>query len=290
MFSVETISGYQICIPSNLKCYDVIEKITKCSNNVVLKVKQHFSNKIYAAKVIPTIILQREDSMQSVDNEVGILRSCRHENIIKCFDSFEMKNNKNQNMKIIIFEYCSQGNLFDYINNQHFKNEKKKMMRSIIEAIAYLHEKGIPHCNIKMENIWLDDNLNIKLCNFGLPKVSNKMKSSIYASPEMKRDANVDFFKSDIWSVAITLYAMETTKFPYKNKADAMANRLDITLENEVLKGIIIRCLQRNPNDRPRANDLLNEDYFSSSKNAENGVAQQLNNVAENMTTNEVVK
>ena len=123
-------------------------------------------------------------------------------------------------MMIIIFEYCSRGNLFDYINNQNFKteNEKKKIMRGIIQAISYLHEKGIPHCNIKMENIWLDDNLNIKLCNFGLPKVSNKMKSSIYASPEMKRDANVDFFKSDIWSVAITLYAMETTKFPYKNK------------------------------------------------------------------------
>lgn len=285
MFAVETISGYKICIPSNLKCYDVIEKISKSSTFVVLKVKQHFSNKIFAAKVIPTIILQREDSMQTVTNEVSILRSCKHENIIRCFDSFDMKNNKNQNLKIIIFEYCSRGNLFDYINNQSFQkeneneNKKKKMMRGIIQAIAYLHEKGIPHCNIKMESIWLDDDLNVKLSEFGFPKISNKMKSSIYASPEMKRDTNVDFIKSDIWSIGITLYAIETKTFPYKNKADSMACRLDISIEKEDMKRIIMKCLQKNPNDRPNTNDLLNEDYFSTSKEIEEIITQHKNQV-----------
>ena len=287
MFSVENINGYKICIPSNIKCYDVIEKISKSSNFVVLKVKQHFSNKIFAAKVIPKIILQREDSIQTINNEVSILRSCRHENIIRCFDSFDMKNSKNQNLKIIIFEYCSQGNLFDYINNQQFKdeNEKKKMMRGIIQAVSYLHEKGIPHCNIKMESIWLDDDFNVKLSDFGFPKITNKMKSSTYSSPEVKREASADFFKSDIWSVAITLYAIETKTFPYKNKADAAACRLDISMEKEDLKRIIMKCLQKNPNDRPSANDLLNEDYFSCSKETGN-----VNQVAENMTKNEIEK
>ena len=76
MFAVETISYYKICIPLNLKCYDAFEKISKSSTFVVLKVKQHFSNKIFAAKVIPKIILQREDSIQTVTNEISFFRSC----------------------------------------------------------------------------------------------------------------------------------------------------------------------------------------------------------------------
>ena len=195
-------------------------------------------------------------------------------------------------MMIIIFEYCSRGNLFDYINNQNFKteNEKKKIMRGIIQAISYLHEKGIPHCNIKMESIWLDDNLNVKLSEFGFPKISNKMKSSIYTSPEMKRDTNVDFIKSDIWSIGITLHAIETKTFPCKNKADSMTCRLDISIEKEDMKRIVMKCLQKNPNERPSANDLLKEDCFLISKETEEIITQQIKQVSENITTNEILK
>ena len=131
-------------------------------------------------------------------------------------------------MKVIIEEYCSQGNLLDYILKIGFREEKekKRIMRNFIETIAYLHSKRIAHCDIKLENILLDEEFNIKINGFGLLKNFNKRinenrnSTSIYASPELKKDGNVDFFKSDIWSIGITLYAMETKTFPYKNKTD----------------------------------------------------------------------
>ena len=298
MFHVKFNDGYKVDIPSKIKCYDVVELISKNNISIVFKVIQSVSNKAFAAKVIPLNHLRNQKSIQTVDNEISILRSIRHQNIIRCYDAFNIKNERNEEMKVIIEEYCSQGNLLDYILKKGFKdeNEKTRIMRSFFEAILYLHSKHIAHCDIKLENILIDEEFNIKICDFGYSKNFNSKynenvnSTSIYASPELKKDGKIDFFKSDIWSIGIALYAMETKTFPYKNKSDVISNKLDIEMKNEKMKRIIMKCLQRNPKSRPNANELMNEEIVSMNKEEENRITQQIGPVTTNVSTNEVVK
>ena len=297
MLTVKKDEGCMFNIPLQLKCYTILKQIGKGHFAFVFKVKQCISNKIFAAKVIPMKFLESENAKQSIDNEVCILRSIKHKNIIKLYDIFEVENNKEEKMKVFIEEYCSQGCMFDYIINERFKdeNEKKKMIIDFIEAISYLHEKRIAHCDIKVDNILIDNNNNIKICDFGLSKNFNKKHNEIhcgslaYASPEIRTKGNVDFFKSDIWSVGITLYAIETKQLPYKNKHDVLNCTLNIEMENEELKRVIKKCLQINPDMRPNAKELLNDEFFSiSSEDGE--ISQKIDAIDVNNSPNEVAK
>lgn len=72
-------------------------------------------------------------------------------------------------------EYVTGGDLFDRICSLHHYNEieARQLMRNLIEALRYLHEKGIVHRDIKPENVLLvhkDDNTQIKITDFGLAK------------------------------------------------------------------------------------------------------------------------
>ena len=298
MNHVKFADGYKVDIPSKLKCYEIVEMIFKNNNSVIFKVIQTLSNKVFAAKIIPLNHLKNQKSKQAVDNEICILRSVRHQNIIKCYDVFNIKNEQNVEMKVIIEEFCSQGSLLDYVTKNGYRdeNEKKRIMKSFIDGIEYLHSINIAHSNIKMEHILLDENFEVKICDFGLSKNfnmkfnDNKNSASMYAAPELKKDGKIDFFKSDIWSVGITLYLMETNTFPYKNKADVISNRLNIDMKNEFLKPIILKCLQRKPSNRPNINEVAKEDFFSTIKPEENVITQQINNVTTNTSTIEIVK
>lgn len=80
-----------------------------------------------------------------------------------------MKNENDEELLIIITEYCENGDLLSFSLKKKFKNEieKKKIICKFLSAIQYLHNKGISHGDIKGDNISLDKHLNPKLCDFG---------------------------------------------------------------------------------------------------------------------------
>ena len=272
MYLVQTQDGEKMEIPSKLKCYEIIEEINKGCSSVVFKVQQIYSKKIFAAKVISTEIMQMKNQTSDVENEIKILRSLNHPNIIKIYDIFQMKNDKNDEFKVIIEEYCSNGNMFEYILNNKLKSEyeKKKIMKNIIDAISYIHKKGIAHCDIKLENILFDDKFNVKLCDFGFAKDLNKeydkrkCGSPEYASPELFSSGEVDFIKSDIWSLGITLFAIETRCFPYENISEVYDVGLYVTISNQKLSEIFNSCFDLDPKKRIKASDILDNEYFSN--------------------------
>lgn len=73
----------------------------------------------------------------------------------------------------LVFELCKNGELFDYLTSVVTLSEKKTkyIMRQILEGLQHIHTQGIVHRDLKPENILLDDNLNVKITDFGFAKI-----------------------------------------------------------------------------------------------------------------------
>lgn len=97
---------------------------------------------------------------------------------------------------------------------------KLTLIKQIANAVSYIHEQGIAHCDIKPSNILISDGGLVKLCDFGFSVMVGKTKkitmcgTSGFYSPQMYDPrVNLNLYKNDSWSVGVTfLYILSTDK------------------------------------------------------------------------------
>jgi len=108
--------------------------------------------------------------LESVRNEVEIMKDINHKNIVKILNSFE-----NFEYIYIISEYFENSmSLVDYIKKFDYNIEDNKInaiIKKIFEAIEFLHKRSILCRNIKTENFLITHNLDIKMNNFRLSRI-----------------------------------------------------------------------------------------------------------------------
>ena len=101
--------------------------------------------------------------------EMRILSRLRpqHPNIVQLYDSFET-----QNHLCFIFELCAGGDLLSYIRRRKRLTEQVSayFFKQICEAIQFCHKKLIVHRDIKADNMLVDEEGNVKICDFGTSK------------------------------------------------------------------------------------------------------------------------
>ena len=199
------------------------------SNKNKFAVKLYLENNIkeYLTEIDILSKLKNDNIIKLIDYGEGILRiNERNENSNQLF-IYQKNNNTKINFEII--EFLEKGEIFDYIYypRQGFSEEISKIIFSqILNAIEYCHLNNISHCDIKPENLLLNDNFEIKLIDFGYSKYFNKDKlikgwkgTRIYASPELYKN-NLNGFngeKNDIFSLGVFLYVLVIGKFPFEN-------------------------------------------------------------------------
>lgn len=98
-----------------------------------------------------------------LENEIQILKTLDHPNVIKCFETF-----KTSSHCFIVTEYCSNGDLLSYLTRRGKlqENVASEVMAEIIEGVKYLLRKGILHRDLKPANI-LNNRKNWKIADFG---------------------------------------------------------------------------------------------------------------------------
>lgn len=277
MLSSFTSRKYPINIPTKFHGYDLISVLNYGSFSIVTLVEDQSTHQKYAAKIISKADIENQNIVHLVMDEIDILKTISHPNIIKFYQNFGVINNLGEEYIVIITEYCQRGDLFDFVYNSSFENEneKKKVFYGIAKGVEYLHNRGIAHCDIKPENILLDNNMIPKLCDFGFSKrsiiSSNELISGTirFSSPELLVNGVVNFLKADIWALGITYYFLSLLDFPFNARNNDIAihqikNGCLSIDQSDKLQKLVGRCIKMIPEERASINEILNDEFFES--------------------------
>ncbi|KAG5317342.1 PHKG1 kinase, partial [Pseudoatta argentina] len=240
----------------------------------------------YAAKIIDISNETNEDMHTMKDatlQEVQILRRVAgHPYIIELHDVFE-----SSTFIFLIFELCKNGELFDYLTSVVTLSEKKTryIMRQVFEGIEHVHNQGIVHRDLKPENILLDDNLNVKITDFGFAKIlkhGDKLEDLCgtpgYLAPEVLKCnmfENTDGYgyEVDIWACGVIMFTLLVGCPPFWHRKQMVMLRnimegkysftspewADIT---EAPKDLIRKLLVVDPKRRISIKDALEHSFF----------------------------
>lgn len=255
--------------------YTKLEYLGNGSNgNRVYKVKDNKTNQIYAMKII-NMVGNCIDFM----NEISILKSLNHNNIVKYQDSFKHEDNI-----IVIMEYVDQGDLNQVIKakkqkQEHFTEDQIwKWFFELAAAIEYIHSKNILHRDIKVHNAFLNSQGTVKLGDFGISKLlecsidfsNSTLGTPYYLSPEICLGEKYNL-KTDIWMFGCLLYELCTFHKPFlgdsipaimyniKNKTPSPISNKEYS---EQLINLIETLMIKNKIERPSIKEVLSVDFI----------------------------
>ena len=258
--------------------YEPISYIGKGNFGSIMKIKRKIDGKILVWKELNYGVMSEKDRNRIVQ-EVNILHELHHPNIVKYYDRIlDKKNTK----LFIIMEYCPGGDLSKLIkrnkkSNQYFSEDIIwKIFSQVCSALyaCHTHKDGkILHRDIKPSNIFIDQENNIKLGDFGLSRVLNteisfavsRVGTPYYMSPEQIDDIKYNE-KSDIWSLGCFLYELTTLHPPFEAKTPLnLANKIKSGLVDcipgfysQKLCEIIKLLMSVDPNKRPNIKEIIN--------------------------------
>ena len=241
--------------------------------------ESHWMGIPIAVKVIfdPNI---NEALLEEFNNEIEKLFILRHPYIIQLYGITD--NEKNQKLAVIT-ELAPRGSLFDYLHkNPKTKNNlslefKNKITKQLIHTMAYIHSRGYVHRDLKTQNILLDKNLDMKLCDFGLTKLKSELNSGsgqfagtpCYMAPELF-DRKFYDDKIDVFAFGTVVWEIYTQKIPYFN-CDAIEIKQKVTKGEELICGNIVpkqiinlieKCRKVKASERPSFQDMENMNLF----------------------------
>ncbi|KAK5459433.1 hypothetical protein LTS15_003561 [Exophiala xenobiotica] len=188
-----------------------------------------------------------EEYIRKVKSEYTIAKSADHPNIVRTVRL--CTNNGRWNH---VMEYCQQGELFGLVERKYFKAEDRNcIFKQVLRGVKYLHEHGIAHRDIKLENILMTDDGHIKITDFGVSEVfcgdhpgiassrglcGHGMRESRlstpgicgskpYISPEvLAQDREYDPIKLDAWACGILFMTMILAGNPWQSASEEEIN------------------------------------------------------------------
>ena len=122
----------------------------------------------------------------------------------------------------LVMEYCERGDLLDYVNKMGYLNEveARAFFRQMVDAVQYLHHMGIVHRDVKLENMLLNADYEIRIADFGFARFHSeqlsetKCGSFVYTAPEIFYGHPYNAVCADLWSLGVCLYAMVCGRLP----------------------------------------------------------------------------
>ena len=222
------------------------------------------------------------------------MKKLNHKNITKILEMFE-----DDKYILIIMEYINGGNLFSFVKKRRKLSEKisKFLFKQIILGLQHIHSHNIVHRDVKLENILIDLNNTIKICDFGIGRVlSNpddllydQCGTPMYMAPEIlfsSQEKGYKGFPVDIWSAGIALYIMLSGTLPFSLKKEDSLNdnnnkKKNLALKQAIMYGqpkkiekisdkakdLLHGLLNKDPNKRLTTEQILNHPWLKDDEN-----------------------
>ena len=254
------------------KC--VTKKITVYGEFLV---KKKGSEQVYMARLYP-IEEMKKDEVTQLLNDIRILCSIDHPNILKYFESFVVES---EGTLCVVIEYCDYGSLRDILDKRMEKFNsantsvlvKEDIAMMFIQLLAGLKELlrfGLIHCNLNPSNIVMNGDGAVKITDFTHVQAVGSVypdrygELTDYVCPEIFMGKQLSP-RSDVWSLGVILWELKYNILPFKSKTrdetikKALSlnfNKTKFTIGKES-RSTLLSMLKLDPSERISISDLL---------------------------------
>ncbi|TNJ29362.1 Kinase, NEK [Giardia muris] len=207
--------------------------------------------------------------VDSLRREMGTIPSLEHPHVLRYH---RVHDDPDNGTAYLVMDWCS-GTLLDEVRGRGERgvpfrdDEVWRCLREMASGLAYLHERGLVHRDLKPGNVLLSSDGRCVLGDFGLARAtenSSRTKTTagtpLYMAPEIHREERYD--KSvDVWALGVIGYEMCTHALPFRNIVAIIEETPAPSLEGRPsdLAALISRMLSKDPKDRPTAREVLEE-------------------------------
>ncbi|KAI8896038.1 kinase-like domain-containing protein [Globomyces pollinis-pini] len=207
--------------------------------------------------------------------EIETWRHLKHPNIAQLYEVL-----CSETKIYMVQEYCNGGEMLNYITKNGKMDDSLpqtvSVFQQIVEAVGKCHEKNFAHRDLKLENILLNEDFQVKLIDFGFTRwyedaslLDTYCGSSAYAAPEILAGQKYSGPGADIWSLGVVLYTMVCGYLPFDEETESDTHKLISEIKYTIPEFLqqdtvnLIRWIfKKNPNERPTISQILKHPFF----------------------------
>jgi len=265
--------------PSRIEAYSLGKHIGQGAYASVRMAVHKESKLKYAVKTYEKFRLMQPHRKRCVQQEIKIMKMLQHPSIVKLHETIDTPKQLH-----LVMEYVPGTSLHGYIKRRYNRRleepEVKRILKELVTALEYCHSRSVAHRDIKLENILLGENKQLKLIDFGFSTShSLEMKTRIfcgtpsYMAPEIVTRKDYTGPPADIWACGILLFAMLCGTFPFKGSSDKelyrKIQRGQFYIPQHVPTGarnLLQRILRVDPKKRLSVQGILEDTWLNSSE------------------------
>lgn len=241
------------------KCYEITDVET---------------GKVFAGKIVAKSMIMKQHQREKMTSEIAIHKSLDNPHIVGFHGFFE-----DDDFVFVVLEICRRRSLLELHKRRKAvtEPEARYFMMQLLNGCRYLHNNRVIHRDLKLGNIFLSDDMMVKIGDFGLAtkiEYDGERKKTLcgtpnYIAPEVLCKKGHSF-EVDVWSLGCILYTLLVGKPPFETSClKETYNRIkknNYTIPwnvNPLAAALIKRMLHADPSQRPTVAQLQTDEFFT---------------------------